>query len=449
VIHERQRTAANGSPEARNELKEMVPFYSWLLLGPKIKEKWDAQDFYGAGKEAWTLMQQAAGDVTMFFPVIKGAAAGISMVGQEMKVVFAQGMRKLESGRFKRVIQKSAPETPGDLGRKIDDSAADIGHCFPAGTLVLMADGSSRPIELVRLGDRIMSDNPEDDLPAAARVVDAVYEGSTDRLVTLSFDEDGDGSADLSFRDTREHPIWTFDAGWVDAAELTPGDRVLDAQRKSMTVTSTSQVRVTCATWNLNVAGDHAFFVGDGMRWVLVHNLNAGPRTWVQYEIEFELNGKTYFYNGRTSAYGQVDNAWDIFSTKRYKNGFARTVYEMDTATGLVKRDPVTGKKIAIGTVSFNREELDAMRRSQKLRFEKPQYSDGTTGMVTLTDSRGRPRSYSPAELAVRGAEHLKDAARRRQGKSANDNVPLRGHPAIDQFKNAAKIFKLPPRIKC
>ena len=55
-------------------------------------------------------------------------------------------------------------------------------------------------------------------------------------------------------------------------------------------------------------------------------------------------------------------------------------------------------------------------------------FLDGTD-MVKLPDNKGRLKTYSKAELAVRGAERLKDLARRRQGTSANDNVPLRGHP--------------------
>lgn len=75
-------SASLGSTEARTELKEMVPFYSWLLLGEKVDTKWQAQDYYGAGKEAWDLTLQVVGDVTIFIPIVKGAAAGIKMVGK-------------------------------------------------------------------------------------------------------------------------------------------------------------------------------------------------------------------------------------------------------------------------------------------------------------------------------------------------------------------------------
>ncbi|MBL9178396.1 MAG: hypothetical protein JNM65_10050 [Verrucomicrobiaceae bacterium] len=57
-------SACMGSTEAQAELEEMVPFYSWLLLGEKVDTKWQAKDYYGAGKEAWNLTLQVVGDVT-------------------------------------------------------------------------------------------------------------------------------------------------------------------------------------------------------------------------------------------------------------------------------------------------------------------------------------------------------------------------------------------------
>jgi hypothetical protein len=43
--------------------------------------------------------------------------------------------------------------------------------CFPAGTLVLMGDGTSKPIEEIEPGDMVLADDPEDpEKPSAFKV---------------------------------------------------------------------------------------------------------------------------------------------------------------------------------------------------------------------------------------------------------------------------------------
>ena len=51
-------------------------------------------------------------------------------------------------------------------------SVTDVSRfgCFPAGTRVLMADGTARPIEEVEAGDRVASADPDTGRPATATV---------------------------------------------------------------------------------------------------------------------------------------------------------------------------------------------------------------------------------------------------------------------------------------
>jgi Hom_end-associated Hint len=82
--------------------------------------------------------------------------------------------------------------------------------CFPAGTMVLMADGNQKPIEKVRIGDRLWG------LAGINRVVTV----ETPVLATRTMLQMSDGS----LRFSAEHPIWTQGDGgqwWGthDAAE--------------------------------------------------------------------------------------------------------------------------------------------------------------------------------------------------------------------------------------
>jgi hypothetical protein len=71
--------------------------------------------------------------------------------------------------------------------------------CFPAGTLVLMADGSQKPIERVRLGDRVWG------LSGINNVVTV----ETPVLGTRTMLQMSDGS----LRYSAEHPLWTLSEG--------------------------------------------------------------------------------------------------------------------------------------------------------------------------------------------------------------------------------------------
>ena len=54
--------------------------------------------------------------------------------------------------------------------------------CFPAGTDVLMADGTARPIEEVEVGDRVASADPDTGRPATATVTATFTHRDVDTL---------------------------------------------------------------------------------------------------------------------------------------------------------------------------------------------------------------------------------------------------------------------------
>jgi len=288
--------AAMGSEEARDELKEMVPFYSWLLLGPKVKTKWEAQDYYGAGQEAWNLTLQVVGDVTMFLPVIKGAAAGIRVVGQELKIVFEQGLKKRGTGGFGRGIRNSINDVPNGPGKAIQDYLP--GGCFPPGTLVLMADGSTKPIEAIVEGDKILADNPNDLAAPSAKTVLQLHPHNAESLMHIEVDQDGDGRGDGLIRATSAHAFWTQQRGWVSAKELNSGDALQDDSGRTPRVLSTLSVPTITPTFNLSVEDAHTYFVLAGDIPLLVHNTNPGTRLYIVYEA-IDAAGKKYV--GRAS----------------------------------------------------------------------------------------------------------------------------------------------------
>jgi hypothetical protein len=73
-----------------------------------------------------------------------------------------------------------------------------------------------------------------------------------------------------------EHPFFTKEQGFVPAGKLEPGMHILRADGRSGIVTGWKAVHVTKVMYNLEVARDHTFVVGEG-QWV-VHNECSSQR---------------------------------------------------------------------------------------------------------------------------------------------------------------------------
>ncbi|MEV5959771.1 Hint domain-containing protein [Streptomyces sp. NPDC051987] len=133
--------------------------------------------------------------------------------------------------------------------------------CFPAGTKVATEHGS-KPIEEVRAGERVWSENPETGQRRLRRVV-GVTQRTTDALVSVDIGGE-------TVRATPEHPFWVTGKGWTGAESLHPGDRLRTLDGTDAPVRSVRRAPVRTQVFNFEVEGDHTYFVG-GPR-VLVHN---------------------------------------------------------------------------------------------------------------------------------------------------------------------------------
>ncbi|HEX2254348.1 MAG TPA: RHS repeat-associated core domain-containing protein [Thermoanaerobaculia bacterium] len=137
---------------------------------------------------------------------------------------------------------------------------------FPAGVPVLGPDGSM-PVEAVAVGGAVTS------------LVDPAYgaakEGPQPRhvLSLLSREVDALAVVELdgeAIRATPEHPFWTLDRGWVEAADLLAGDRLLDAGGEAVPVVAVGSEAGPATVYNFQVAAAETYYVGASR--VLVHN---------------------------------------------------------------------------------------------------------------------------------------------------------------------------------
>ncbi|MFF3075338.1 polymorphic toxin-type HINT domain-containing protein, partial [Kitasatospora sp. NPDC057936] len=148
-------------------------------------------------------------------------------------------------------------------------------NSFPAGTLVLMADGTTRPIEQIRIGDTVTATDPATGATSAQRVENTIYTPDDRDFTELTIAApDGTASAITS---TDHHPYWSESAhDWRDAVDLVVGDTVRTADGRAPVITGTRHWTTLQPAYNLTVALVHTYYVLAGNTPILVHNSGCG-----------------------------------------------------------------------------------------------------------------------------------------------------------------------------
>ncbi|MFC8838519.1 RHS repeat-associated core domain-containing protein, partial [Streptomyces griseoincarnatus] len=122
---------------------------------------------------------------------------------------------------------KGGSSESGDSGKADggDGGSCPVGNSFVPGTKVLMADGSSKPIEEVEVGDRVLATDPETGETRIETVTAEIKGKGLKHLVKVVIDTDGDkGEKTAEVTATDGHPFWVPELGqWLDATDLQPG----------------------------------------------------------------------------------------------------------------------------------------------------------------------------------------------------------------------------------
>lgn len=248
---------------------------------------------------------------------------------------------------------------------------------FEAGTLVVMADGSTRPIEQIVAGESVLAaDLTTGDIVAAAVSTTHTTPEQPRSLVTIGIDSDHDGEADTDITATAGHAFWAAERearrgistlpGWVTAENLTEGAWLQPSANSQAQVVSTQQAIEVTTTYNLSVASAHTYFVAAGDVDILTHNCGdsvsghsascactpAGslPPILRGTNPRSTNNGKGTTYDINPSDYGfdsRVVSMRVMSSTSRYQNGYVvfmnksgQTVNPLTGRTTAGKADP-------------------------------------------------------------------------------------------------------------
>ncbi|MBM3248005.1 MAG: hypothetical protein FJZ10_01070 [Candidatus Omnitrophica bacterium] len=104
------------------------------------------------------------------------------------------------------------------------------GGCFLAGTPILMSDGSTKPIEKVKVGDEVLSFDEEKNLLVADTVKQAFIHKTSEYFILNG-----------TLRVTGEHPFYS--AGeWIKVKDLKVGDSLRGSQGSPIEITSIEKV---------------------------------------------------------------------------------------------------------------------------------------------------------------------------------------------------------------
>ncbi|SMD20153.1 RHS repeat-associated core domain-containing protein [Kibdelosporangium aridum] len=137
---------------------------------------------------------------------------------------------------------------------------------FTADTKVVMADGTTKPISEVKLGDKVLAADPETGAKGVKTVTGlSRHQDSVLDLVT----EDGG-----TVTTTADHPFWNASDGqWQRADQLDAGDSLVTAAGDHVAFRELKpETRRSTAAYNLSVLDLESYYVLVGDDPILVHN---------------------------------------------------------------------------------------------------------------------------------------------------------------------------------
>ncbi|GLH99934.1 polymorphic toxin-type HINT domain-containing protein [Phytohabitans aurantiacus] len=252
--------AANDEKSWGDAMQEMVDYKTELdvaYVSSPIKLVEETVDEAGAAVDA-----AAKGDVEGFFEHTYMA------VGNVATVVIPGGAGV-----------GAARTAAGALRGGIRGGARNLIDCrknsFVPGTLVLLADGTRKPIETLVIGDEVLATDPETGETDGKKVAATIEGVGTKELVQVTVAAKNGPAQTIVATDG--HPFWVETAAtWRDAAALQPGDELLRPDGSRVRVVDILVYGAIATVHNLTVRDIHTYYVIAGKTPVLVHNCGDG-----------------------------------------------------------------------------------------------------------------------------------------------------------------------------
>ncbi|MFJ9585525.1 ricin-type beta-trefoil lectin domain protein [Streptomyces acidicola] len=192
--------------------------------------------------------------------------------------------------KLQKAVAKKAESKPRQARAKEESSSGGGGgscprkeaNSFTPGTRVLMADGTSKPIEDVKNGDKVLATDPETGETAVETVTAEIKGEGVKNLVKVTIaisDGDKGSKTTAELTATDGHPFWVPELGeWIDAEDLKAGEWLRTSAGTYVQITAVKRWTTQQATvHNLTISDLHTYYVLAGAAPVLVHNCGDAP----------------------------------------------------------------------------------------------------------------------------------------------------------------------------
>jgi hypothetical protein len=225
---------------------------------------------YENGKDVWkaAFNPKAVAKDAAVGAAVGAAAAGLGTAFKALKGLFGKAASGLDEAA---TLADDAANAADDAVREgAEVTAPGCKLSFGGDTRVLMADGSTKPISEIEVGDEVMATDP-DTGETGSREVTATLPHS-DQLLSLELT-----SGDVTT--TEDHRFWNnTDHAWQESRDLDNGDRLLTSDGSTVAVVGLDwSSRRTAPAYDLTVDDLHSFYVVAGDAAVLVHNCIGTP----------------------------------------------------------------------------------------------------------------------------------------------------------------------------
>ncbi|WP_327011527.1 HINT domain-containing protein [Dactylosporangium sp. NBC_01737] len=173
-------------------------------------------------------------------------------------------------------------------GNRSDDNDSDGSACsttgethsFAPATLVLLADGTAKPIAEVAIGDQVIATDPQTGA-LETETVEQLHRNDDTDLTDLTISVDRGGIDETSVvKTTWHHPFWNESTdSWTDAQDLRPGNRLRTSDGAIALVVEIHNYVSAAEMRDLTIADAHTYYVVVGEASVLVHNCGGSNPT--------------------------------------------------------------------------------------------------------------------------------------------------------------------------
>ena len=202
-----------------------------------------------------------------------------------------------------------------------------LGGCsFSGNTRVLMADGRTKPISDVEVGDLVQAVDPEHSQNRTSQSVTNLHLNRDTYLADITVVADGHSAI---LHTTQNHPFWDHTLGhWVPARELQPGHQLGTPDGSLVAVVAVRSFITAQYMYNLTIADVHTYYVVAGNASVLVHNapcrtfgFSNAPKVPGTYTITMK-DGRVYVGASASDVHARIHAAFTDKDAAVYQAGY-------------------------------------------------------------------------------------------------------------------------------